>query len=140
MVLPELRLHALDQKYLDASVRLAKKFISRLDTEIVPMWGILPFHAGVLQLRDASAASVAACGFQGTCPAPSCRCLLSINAQTSAASNGFAAMIISILTSACPGVQKNGRVGNAKNAYTSWGDYYLMEALARELYQIETWW
>ena len=25
-------------------------------------------------------------------------------------------------------------------AYSSWGDYFLMEALARELFQLEGWW
>ena len=41
---------------------------------------------------------------------------------------------------ACPGVQKLGQAGISRNAYTSWGDYYLMEALDRELHRGETWW
>ena len=45
----------------------------------------------------------------------------------------------------CPGILKYGQVGVngaalAQNAYTSWGDYYLMEALARELLQAKTAW
>jgi unsaturated chondroitin disaccharide hydrolase len=45
----------------------------------------------------------------------------------------------------CRGVLRDGQVGlngpgSAQNAYTSWGDYYLMEALAHELFQAETWW
>ncbi len=45
----------------------------------------------------------------------------------------------------CRGVLRNGQVGDnepgsAKNAYTSWGDYYLMEALDRELHKGETCW
>jgi unsaturated chondroitin disaccharide hydrolase len=43
----------------------------------------------------------------------------------------------------CPGLQKKGMVGDrnkmGKNAYTSWGDYYLMEALSRELGFGESW-
>jgi hypothetical protein len=39
---------------------------------------------------------------------------------------------------ACCGVQKRGQGG--KNGYTSWGDYYLMEALSRELEQGEIFW
>jgi unsaturated chondroitin disaccharide hydrolase len=46
---------------------------------------------------------------------------------------------------ACPGILKDGQVGSngpgsAQNAYMTWGDYYLMEALDRELHQGETWW
>jgi len=45
----------------------------------------------------------------------------------------------------CPGVLRDGQVGSdgpgsAQNAYMSWGDYYLMEALDRELHHGETWW
>ena len=39
---------------------------------------------------------------------------------------------------ACPGVQKHGRGG--QHGYTSWGDYFLMEALSRELGMDESWW
>jgi hypothetical protein len=35
-------------------------------------------------------------------------------------------------------VQKRGQGG--KSGYTSWGDYYLMEALSRELKGEETFW
>ena len=38
----------------------------------------------------------------------------------------------------CCGVQKRGQGG--KNGYTSWGDYYLMEALSRELGGNEIFW
>jgi len=44
-----------------------------------------------------------------------------------------------------PGIQRGGQVGNggpggAQNACTSWGDYFLMEALSRELKRSETFW
>jgi unsaturated chondroitin disaccharide hydrolase len=45
----------------------------------------------------------------------------------------------------CAGIQKHGQVGDgnpggALEVYTSWGDYFLMEALSRELNQGETFW
>jgi unsaturated chondroitin disaccharide hydrolase len=44
----------------------------------------------------------------------------------------------------CPGLLKQAQVGDpvhkAKNAYASWGDYFLMEALSRELNMGEIWW
>ena len=126
-----------DQRYLEASLRLARKFISNLDQEIVPMWDFaLP--DGVLQLRDASAASVAVCGFQE---------LAKHGAADESVLKAKQAMLERIASEdylnfdeACPGVQKNGQVGNAKNAYTSWGDYFLMEGLSRELGWGESWW
>jgi hypothetical protein len=39
---------------------------------------------------------------------------------------------------ACQGVQKHGQGG--QNGYTSWGDYYLMEALAKELFDFDGYW
>ena len=126
-----------NQKYLDTSVRLAKKFISKLDDEIVPMWDFkLP--AGELQLRDASAASVAVCGFQE---------LVRHKVADASIIKAKEALLERICSedylnydAAYPGIQKNGQVGTAQNAYTSWGDYFLMEALARELFKAETWW
>ena len=38
----------------------------------------------------------------------------------------------------CCGVLRSA-FGN-QVAYSSWGDYFLMEALARELFQFEPWW
>jgi unsaturated chondroitin disaccharide hydrolase len=38
----------------------------------------------------------------------------------------------------CHGVLKCGY--GSRMAYSSWGDYFLMEALARELFQFEPWW
>ena len=101
-------------------------------------WWDFKLPAGELQLRDASAASVAACGFQEL-------------AKHGAADESILKTKQALLERICsedylnfneayPGIQKNGQVGNAKNAYTSWGDYFLMEALARELFKTETWW
>ena len=40
----------------------------------------------------------------------------------------------------CRGVLRFGIGIGDTIGYSSWGDYYLMEALARELFQTETWW
>jgi unsaturated chondroitin disaccharide hydrolase len=130
-----------DRKYLDASLRLARKFIANLDDEIVPLWDFKLVPAAP-KIRDASAASVAVCGFQELLKH------LPGDRQLPAA----AQMLLLRLCDddylgrdpKCPGIQKNGMVGDAnkmgKNAYTSWGDYYLMEALGRALGFGESWW
>lgn len=124
-----------DQKYLDASLRLARKFIAQLDKEVVPPWDFrLP--ANSQSVRDASAAVVAVCGFQEL-------------AKTHVADADILMAKRTLLdrvcssdyldfNDACPGVLKNGY--GSKRAYSSWGDYFLMEALSRELFQFEPWW
>jgi unsaturated chondroitin disaccharide hydrolase len=128
--------YTLDEKYLDASVRLAKKFISQLDDEVVPRWDFkLP--AGE-RLRDASAASVAVCGFQELARHKAADA--SILKTRQALLERICSEDYLNFDETCPGVQKNGQVGKAQNAYTSWGDYFLMESLARELFKTATWW
>jgi unsaturated chondroitin disaccharide hydrolase len=129
-------------KYLDAARRIASKFVANLDHEIVPAWDFrLP--TGALQLRDASAASVAVCGLQEIVRHMPEEILLS------EAKNRLLSRLCSDdymnSNADCPGVQKSGQVGTgvpggAQNAYTSWGDYFLMESLARELYRVEDYW
>ncbi|MBC8095461.1 MAG: glycoside hydrolase family 88 protein [Akkermansiaceae bacterium] len=124
-----------DQKYLDASLRLAKKFISELDVAVVPPWDFRLPKDGTLP-RDASAAAVAVCGFQEL-------------ARHQAADDGITRTKKALLNricsddyldfdAHCPGVLKHG-IGN-KPGFSSWGDYFLMEALGRELFQMETQW
>jgi unsaturated chondroitin disaccharide hydrolase len=130
-----------DQKYLEASLRLARKFTANLDSEIVPIWDF-KLTPGAPKIRDASAASVAVCGFQE---------LLKHqvgDAQLQTAAQNLLQRLCSEdylnFDEKCPGIQKQGMVGAenkmGKNAYTSWGDYYLMEALSRQLFQGEIWW
>lgn len=124
-----------NKKYLDASIRLARKFISQLDKEIVPVWDFrLP--PGEPPIRDASAAAVVACGIQE---------LARHNAADAELLNVKKALLDRICrddyldaNESCPGVLKCA-FGN-KVAYSSWGDYFLMEALARELFRFEPWW
>lgn len=130
-----------DPKYLDASLRLARKFIANLDKEGVPMWDFkLPANSQLM--RDASAGSVTVCGLQE---------LLRHKPDDSRLADAKERLLLRLCSEDyldfnenCPGVQKNGQVGDghsgAKNAYTSWGDYYLMEALSRELGMGEMFW
>ena len=87
-------------------------------------------------MRDASAAAVAVCAFQE----------LAKHQVTDAGILGARRALLDRLCAddyldareSCPGVLKSG-YGN-RVAYASWGDYFLMEALARELFQFEPWW
>ena len=124
-----------DKKYLDASVKLARKFIEQLDAEVVPVWDFrLPLN--VEPVRDASAAAVMICAIQE---------LEKLNAADAAMRQIKTALLNRIASKdyldtnpACLGVLKYGYGSRA--AFSSWGDYYLMQALARELFQFEPWW
>ena len=126
-----------DQKYLEASLRLARKFIALLDAEMVPVWDFrLP--DGAKPVRDASAAAVAVCGFQE---------LQKLGAADAAILKAKEALLDRIchddylnFEDHCRGVLRFGIGIGDTIGYSSWGDYYLMEALARELFQTETWW
>jgi unsaturated chondroitin disaccharide hydrolase len=129
-----------DPKYLDASLRLAKKFVANLDKEIVPMWDFKPTPAAPL-IRDASAASIAICGFQEL--AKHHMTDSSIVQAKHALLDRLCSEDYLNLDESSPGIQRDGQVGNgspggAQNAYTSWGDYFFMEALNRELNSGET--
>jgi unsaturated chondroitin disaccharide hydrolase len=130
-----------DGKYLEVSLRLARKFIACLDEAVVPLWDFqLPPDAE--RLRDSSAAAIAVCGFDELLKhRPGDRLL----GDTAAALLGrLCGGDYLDADGRCPGALKNGQVGDevrsAKNAYTSWGDYFLMEALARRLHGQATFW
>ena len=117
-----------DEKYLQASIALAKKFIASLDEEMVP-WNDFHEASHPNRVRDASAGAIAVCAFQEL-------------ARHGAADSNVNRTKRSLLqrlcsddyldfNSACCGIQKRGQGG--KNGYTSWGDYYLMEALTQEI-------
>jgi unsaturated chondroitin disaccharide hydrolase len=124
-----------DVNYLDAALRLAKKFIGELDRKVVPVWDFrLPPKTE--PVRDASAAVVAVCGFQE---------LAKHQVADSEILKTKIALLDRVCSSeyldqneSCPGVLKSA-YGN-KAAYSSWGDYFLMEALSRELEKGETFW
>lgn len=129
-----------DQKYLEASQRLAKKFIANLDDD-VPVWDF-KLGGGETPLRDSSAAAIAVCGFQELAKHRAADGLI-LKAKDAMLERLCSGDYLDF-NEKCPGVLKKGQVGNgvglAKSAYTSWGDYYLMEALVRELFQTEGWW
>jgi len=131
-----------DQKYLDASLRLARKFNQELNGDGMPVWDFkLP--SGEKQLRDSSAAAVVVCGYQE---------LEKLGAADALITKTKESLLNHLCTDtylnfdlAVPGILRDGQVGSngpgsAQNAYMTWGDYYLMEALDRELHQGETWW
>jgi unsaturated chondroitin disaccharide hydrolase len=124
-----------DAKYLDASQRLARKFIAQLDAAVVP-WNDFHEAPHPARVRDASAGAIALCGFQelarhGAADAE-------VLKTKDALLDRLCASPYLDFNDACCGVQKQGQGG--KNGYTSWGDYYLMEALVRELKGEGTFW
>ena len=124
-----------NQNYLDAAVKIAWKFVEQLDAEVVPVWDFrLPANAS--PVRDASAAAVMVCAIQE---------LAKYNAADKQLLGVKDALLHRICSEdyldanpGCHGVLKSGY--GSKVAYSSWGDYFLMEALARELFQFEPWW
>jgi len=131
-----------DKKYLDASLRLARKFNQELNGDAIPVWDFkLP--AGEKPLRDTSAAAVVVCGYQE---------LEKLGAADALITKTKESLLQNLCTDqylnfddSCPGVLRDGQVGSsgpgtAQNAYMTWGDYYLMEALDCELHKGETWW
>jgi unsaturated chondroitin disaccharide hydrolase len=131
-----------DKKYLEASLRLARKFNQLLGADPIPVWDFrLP--AGEARLRDTSAGAVAVCGYQE---------LEKLGAADAAITRTKESLLRNLcdksclnFDDSCRGVLRDGQVGvngpgSARNAYTSWGDYYFMEALSRELFKAEPWW
>jgi len=135
-----------DPRYLDASRRLAKKFVSLLDDQVVPVWDFR-LTADMPPLLDTSAAAIAVCGLQDL--------LDHLPGETDLKES--ADSLLKVLCARyinddpeCPGILKDAQVGDglipgknfylARNVYTSWGDYYLMEALARRLHGMKSYW
>jgi unsaturated chondroitin disaccharide hydrolase len=119
-----------DPRHLEACLRLAHRFITLLDADAVPVWDFRLTDGGPW-LRDSSAAAIAVCGFQEL------ERLSVADADLIEAKR----LLLSRLCSeeyvdadeTIASILRNGQVGRAQNAYTSWGDYFLMEALAAEL-------
>ena len=107
----------------------------------MPVWDFrLP--DGEVPLPDSSASAVAVCALQ-------------VLGELGAADQRMVARKDAILDAlcgpewfdddpACRGLLRNAQVGDgvgrARNVYTSWGDYYLTEALAREAGMRVDWW
>jgi unsaturated chondroitin disaccharide hydrolase len=116
------------ERYRDASIRLAEKFLGELNGAAMPVWDFrLPPDRP--RVPDTSASAIVACGIQEL-------------ARNHAADAGLLAAKDRLLERicredyldadpACPGILKSA-FGD-RPAYSSWGDYFLMEALAGEL-------
>jgi unsaturated chondroitin disaccharide hydrolase len=123
--------------YLATSLRLARKFISQLDAEAVPFWDFkLPSERP--PVRDASAAAIAVCGFQE---------LQRLGAADASILNAKQALLGRICSDdylnfddGCRGVLRSAIGLGDVVGYSSWGDYFLMEAVSRELDPSKTWW
>jgi unsaturated chondroitin disaccharide hydrolase len=131
-----------DARYLEAAARLAHFFANRLDQEAVSLWDFRP-GMGAPLIRDASAAAIMVCAFQELEKHRRAEPLV-LRAKQALLDRLCSEDYLNFKTG-CPGIQRNGQVGNgqpggAQNAYTSWGDYFLMEALARELNRAGTFW
>jgi unsaturated chondroitin disaccharide hydrolase len=139
--------HTGNQAYLDASLRVTRKFISCLDEDVIPLWDFR-LSPGYPPLKDSSAGAVAVCAIQE---------LEALGHADESMSEVKHALLGELLSPeyfdadpAVRGVLRMGEVGDGhdaerffyhgKYAYTSWGDYFLMEAIARELGQSITWW
>jgi unsaturated chondroitin disaccharide hydrolase len=139
--------HTGARQYLDASLRLARRFIAQLDAlDPVPVWDFR-LSPGMPPLRDSSAAAIAVCALQEL------RASVPDDELLARASHALLTTLCTRYVDhdpACLGVLREGEVGHgrlpgsplykARSAYTSWGDYYLMEALARELHGLKSTW
>jgi unsaturated chondroitin disaccharide hydrolase len=124
-----------NEKYLQASVRLAKKFITQPHIDGVPLWDFrLPTDRP--QVPDASAAAITVCGIQELAKHQAA------DVELMAAKNRLLERICREdyldTRPECFGVLKSAY--GSKPAYSSWGDYFLMEAVSRELKGEETFW
>ena len=138
--------HTRDARYLDAAARLAQKFCAELDAERVPLWDFR-LSPGEPPLRDSSAAAIAVCGFDE----------INLHRADPALATTAEALLARLCTEtyldadlSYPGVLRHGEVGDgfkpgtswlkARDVYTSWGDYFFMEALARRLHGMPNYW
>lgn len=130
-----------EARYREAALRVARKFVSLLDEELVPVWDFsLP--EGEPRLRDSSAAAIAACGLdelQKYLPGET-----GLTAAADALTERLCSSDYLDERLECPGLLKHAQIGDgvgkARVAYSSWGDYFFMEALARRLHGDPRFW
>jgi unsaturated chondroitin disaccharide hydrolase len=123
------------ERYLEASLRLARKFMAQLDPEWVPVWDFrLPPDAE--RFRDASAAAITVCGIQELARHQAADREL-LRAKNHLLGRICRADSVDSRPQCC-GVLKNGF--GSQPGYSSWGDYFLMEAVSRELGMGEPFW
>lgn len=134
-----------EDRYRTAARRLAEKFLASLDAEVVPVWDFR-LSPDFPPLRDSSAAAIAACGLLELATAENAPHLAE-NARrlVQKLCNDYLER-----DETCPGLLRDGQVGDesqhrgdrlgARNVFTVWGDYFLTEALTRELFGAQPWW
>lgn len=124
-----------DKKFQQASVRLAKLFLNQLELDGMPVWDFrLP--AEKPRVRDTSAAAILVCGIQE----------LAVHHAADAELKAGKERLLNRLCHGdwinrdpeCCGILKSAY--GDKPAYSSWGDYFLMEAVSREIKGEETFW
>lgn len=123
------------KRYLDTATRLGLKFVGLLNGDWAPIWDFkLP--AGAPPIRDSSALAITLCGFKE---------LAKLGGEDSKFLHSTWPMLLRLCSEDyinsdenCRGVLKTAY--GDKAAYSSWGDYFLMEALARELGVSDGWW
>lgn len=130
-----------DIRQLEASLSLTKRFIGCLGDDAIPVWDF-KLEENEEPLRDSSAAAIAACAIQKL-------------EAADAVSGQMVEAKFTMLTALCSsryldtsaesrGLLRDGQTGDglgkARNVYTSWGDYFFMEALGREMGIKVEWW
>lgn len=139
--------HTGNADFLEVSLRVSKKFTELLPEDAVPPWDFrLTSHAR--DIKDSSAAAIAVCALQE---------LKQQGHSTPALDEAKDRLLEALLGEEyldqdlkVRGLLKKAEIGDshdgtreyyqAKYAYTSWGDYFLMEALGRELGISINWW
>ncbi len=130
-----------DSKYLEISKKIADKYLECMGDNLIPIWDFR-LSEGSKTILDSSAASVSVCGFME---------ILKYDKDNKKLANYSDKILNALCTDeyidfneSCAGILKKAEVGDgigaAKNAYTSWGDYYLMEALAKKLHGVQGYW
>lgn len=126
-----------DERYLAASRKLAEGYLKELGDSAVPVWDFrLP--AGQNPVVDTSAAAIAACG------------LIELASHDKERASKWLGHADRMLRALCEqyvddrmeklGVLKDAQIGVGVLVYTSWGDYFLTEALVRRLHGQKGYW
>lgn len=121
-----------EERYLETSMNLALKFIENLDESIIPTWDFkLPENE--MPNKDSSSAAIAICGFMEI-----------LKYKENEILTKYVDKILVKLTEDYlnKDLNVNGLIKecNGNNTYTCYGDYFYMEALARQLFHIQRYW
>jgi len=131
--------HTKEEKYLDLSIKIAEKYLENTKENLIPKWDF-KLTADAPHIVDTSAAVIAMCGFDEILKY---RSMPKVEEYIKNTLEIICEEYVNLDLS-CRGILKDAQVGDkvkiAKNAYTSWGDYFLMEILVRRLTKCEVFW